>query len=109
MEPTSKIDQMMAELNSFMSPGKFDGIKKEPHKAKSGFVPPNATKRTRALGDLSFECKATVKALSNIEKYWEPCRVPESGDWLDHYNHGCSGYEQFQGKKLTATKNTLYI
>ena len=42
---------------------------------------------------MTKECGATKKALSNINKYWEPLRQPESGDWLDSYNHGCGGYD----------------
>ena len=60
---------------------------------RSGFVPPSNERRVKALGDMSNECCATKKALSNINKYWEPLRQPESGDWLDSYNHGCGGYD----------------
>lgn len=35
--------------------------------------------------------------------------MPERGDWLDSYNHGCIGYDDFKGKKITTTKNVLYI
>ena len=35
--------------------------------------------------------------------------MPKVGDWLDHYNHGCLGYDQFNGKHITETINTLYI
>ena len=35
--------------------------------------------------------------------------MPKAGDWLDSYNHGCYGYDKFGGKKITTTKNTLYI
>ena len=75
----------------------------------AGFVPPNEERRTKALGDLSNECTATKKALSNIKQYWQPIRAPVQGDWLWQYNHGCYGYDQFQGKKITQTKNTIYI
>jgi len=63
------------------------------YKARSGFIPPNLKERTNALGDLVRECQATVKAVKNIPNYWEPCRVPEYGDWLDAYKHGCIGYD----------------
>ena len=39
-----------------------------------------------------------VKAVANIDKYWEPLRMPEDGDWLDSYNHGCFKYDDFKGK-----------
>ena len=42
---------------------------------------------------MGCECNATKKALANIPKYWEPCKIPEPGDWLDAYNHGCFGYD----------------
>ena len=57
----------------------------------SGFVPPSKQRRINALGDLTNECTATKKALDNVEKYWEPIRMPEGGDWLDSYKHGCLG------------------
>ena len=34
---------------------------------------------------------------------------PEPGEWLWEYNHGNYGYDQWGGKKITATKNTIYI
>lgn len=63
------------------------------HASNSGFVPPNNRRRERALGDMTNECCATKKALTNVYKYWEPLRQPEEGDWLDDYNHGCYGYD----------------
>ena len=42
-------------------------------------------------------------------KYWQPLKMPKDGDWLDSYNHGCIGFDDFKGKKITATKNVLYI
>jgi len=35
--------------------------------------------------------------------------MPEDGDWLDSYNHGSIGFDEFKGKKITSTKNVLYI
>ena len=35
--------------------------------------------------------------------------MPEPGDWLDSYNHGCWTYDDFKGKQITGTKNVLYI
>ena len=58
---------------------------------------------------MSNECEATIKALDNIPKYWEPIRVPKYGDWLDDRNHSCVVYDDFKAKRLTVTKNTLYI
>jgi len=77
--------------------------------SNSGFRPPNKERRTKALGDMTHECQATKKALANIENYFEPIRPPLPGDWLDSYNHGCYGYDKFGGKKITPTKDTLYI
>ena len=58
---------------------------------------------------MTNECCATKKALSNVYKYWEPLRQPEEGDWLDDYNHGCYGYDQWGGKMISPTRCTLYI
>ena len=35
--------------------------------------------------------------------------MPNPGDWLDTYNHGNVTYDEFKGKKITETKNVLYI
>jgi len=35
--------------------------------------------------------------------------MPKDGDWLDSYNHGNVGFDEFKGKKITSTKNVLYI
>lgn len=78
-------------------------------KSKSGFIPPNEEQRTLALGDLSKECPANIKAVLNIPKYWEPCKAPQPGDWLDYYNHSCYKYNEFAGKIVTARRNVLYI
>ena len=75
----------------------------------ANFKPPGEKKRAKALGDLKNECEATKKSVANIEKYWEPCRVPLLGDWLNFEAHGCYTYDQFSGKIMTNFKNTLYI
>ena len=49
------------------------------------------------------------KALSNIDKYYEPMRVPEEDDYLDEINRECCGYDEFRGKKISAEKHTIYI
>ena len=77
--------------------------------AGSGFVPPNDDRRIQALGAFNNDNLATQKAVSNIEKYWEPLRKPEVGDWLHTYNHGCLDYDKFGGKMVTKTRDTLYI
>ena len=78
-------------------------------KSRSGFVPPSDARREKALGDMTNCCPATKKALANPYKYWERKAVPESGDWLESYNHGCYGYDQFGGKIITPARSTLYI
>ena len=75
----------------------------------SGFRPPNAQRRLKALGDLTKECTATAKAVEDIHEYWEPLRFPQQGDWLDSYKHGCCGADEFRGKEITSWRNTLYI
>ena len=80
-----------------------------PSKTHSGFVPPNDGRREKALGSMANEIPATKKALANPYKYWERKRMPKSGDWLDSYNHGCYGYDQFGGKIITASRSTIYI
>ena len=80
-----------------------------PRQTYSGFVPPSDQRRERALGDMTNECPATKKALANPYKYWERKRMPESGDWLDDYNHGCYTYDQFGGKIILPARSTLYI
>lgn len=35
--------------------------------------------------------------------------MPEDGDWLDSYNHGYCGYDQFGGKIASASRNVIYI
>ena len=84
-------------------------MQKVSRKAWSGFVPPNQLQRKKALGDFTNECQATIKALSNVDKFWEPMRVPEEGDWLDSSCHDCVGYDQFKGKKITEARQTIYV
>lgn len=36
-------------------------------------------------------------------------KMPEDGDWLDSYNHGYCGYDQFGGKIASASRNVIYI
>ena len=78
-------------------------------KTNSGFIPPSKARRDNALGNPATSSTAVAKAVSNVDKYWEPLRMPHSGDWLDSFNHGCVNYDEFKGKKITATKNVLYI
>ena len=59
----------------------------------ANFKPPGEKKRLKALGDMKEECVATKKALANLDKYWEPTRIPLLGDWLDFEAHGCYGYD----------------
>ena len=36
-------------------------------------------------------------------------RMPLDKDWLDFYNHGCVSYDEFKGKRISSSKNVLYI
>ena len=75
----------------------------------SGFKPKSEAFRTEKLGCFKNECSATCKALENIPNYWEPMRLPQPGDWLDSYNHGYLGYDQFGGKIASQNRNVIYI
>ena len=75
----------------------------------SGFKLKSEAHRAEKLGSFAHECPATCKALENIPEYWEPMSMPESGDWLDSYNHGYLGYDQFGGKMAGPNRNVIYI
>ena len=60
----------------------------KPEPSNSGFLPPGPERRKKALGDLSNECLATIKALENPKQFWDIIRPPKEGDWLDSYSHG---------------------
>lgn len=75
----------------------------------SGFKLKSESFRAEKLGSFANECAATCKALDNIPDYWEPLKMPKPGDWLDSYNHGYLGYDNFGGKIAGPTRNVIYI
>jgi hypothetical protein len=77
----------------------------------SRFVRPDKTRLKKALGDLNVNCDPMTKsALSNIYTYWKDIDEPDNSDWLnDNPKDGFGCFENFAGKKVTATRNVLYI
>ena len=64
-----------------------------------------------ALGNLDVNCDPMTKAsLSNIYTYWKDVEMPRGSDWLaSNPRDGFGCFEKFGGKKVTATRNVLYI
>ena len=78
-------------------------------RTRSGFVPPTKDRRLKALGVTEPKTLATKISIEDAEKAWIPTRTPESGDWLDSYNHGGQGFDKFGGKAYSNSFNTLYL
>jgi hypothetical protein len=76
-----------------------------------GFVRPTKAGLKRALGNLDVNCDPMTKsAVSNIYTYWKDVDAPRGSDWLnDNPRDGFGCFENFGGKKVTTTRNVLYI
>ena len=76
-----------------------------------GFVKPTKQRQQEALGNLNVNCDPmTRQALSNIYSYWKDVDLPKASDWLaSNPRDGFGCFEKFGGKKVTATRNVLYI
>ena len=76
-----------------------------------GFVRPSRMRQEQALGSLNVNCDPMTKqAVSNIYTYWKDVDLPKASDWLaSNPKDGFGCFENFGGKKVTATRNVLYI
>ena len=80
---------------------------------KSGFVPPNAEKRRKAIGSLAGVSPQSKRAFDPAENF-EPMTTPEAGDWLaEHKERGRRSVRPVRGGAfpvdLDGRRSTIYL